>query len=133
MSGFGDFGSSYSPPMSGIPVTLGGALFSGGGGTTNSVTCPDGNTCVLLGLDCYGSGDVTAFINMGLANDVGDGFWSGQAVLDSPVYENGVSWRGAIPFGPGTNLEFSVSISSGGLEAGILGWGVLLPFVVPIL
>jgi len=93
-------------------------------------TCPDGFTIVLLGVDAWGAASEASALTGGLSWSGGEGLWAATAQLVSPAYEDGVSWRGQLPYAPGEYLIAEATLNVGPVQCGVSCWGLLLPFVI---
>jgi len=125
-----DFGSGYAPPLAGVPIRLVNGGLSGSGPLVLTTTAvPNGQTFVVLGIDFFGESGAAAQLVAAYTINGGVTVWGGSVDLTTPLFEGGLTWRGALALSPGEYIECQCDVSPSPVAMGLAAWGVVLPYV----
>jgi hypothetical protein len=126
----GEFGSNYDPLVeSGLPFFW---VDRGGGGASLDVVAAEadpGRTNLLLGVDMACSTTAVGNFTGAIYSPLGNPFYSSQLALVAPAFNGTLSWRGRIPYPPGSSIHLLLEATGGGAAYACLAWGVVLPYV----
>lgn len=128
MSGGGEFSTDFQVPILGTPSLFLSSTTSGAAIDISSGAVPAGFSWVVEGVDMFGTstGPFQAELVWGLAG--GDYFGGDARLLPTGQSAAGISWRGAVPFGPGQAVHVLASVSGAASFLTASAWGRILPY-----
>jgi hypothetical protein len=126
----GEFDSNYDPlTQSGLPFFFLDRAGSGGALDALADEAAAGNTYLLLGVDMACSAGGAANFTGAIFSPLGNAFYSEQVALLTPGFNATLSWRGRVPYPPGSQVHALLEASGGTPAYAVLAWGVVLPYV----
>jgi hypothetical protein len=120
-----DFGSTYTPPIGGVPQRL----LSGGGSSSAEISSgvvPLGQTWIILGVDVALTAAATVVMAAEAVLPSPHAFFVATGIVPTGGIGVSASWRGYLPMYVGDILTVLCEGASG--EAYCTAWGLVLPY-----